>query len=127
MIPRMLVLTMLTIYLLLATVAQAQQGDKAKSDNSGTNPINFTYDFRIWQETQDLQGENTFSKMTFEYRFPLSKTWAGRFRGYVSTLNLAGQSFHGLGDVDVRVIHVPLVKKKWAVALGLEATLNSAT
>ncbi len=32
-----------------------------------------------------------------------------------------------MGDVDARVIHVPLVKKKWAVALGLEATLNSAT
>ncbi len=81
MIRRMFVWTLLTFCLLLATAAQAQQGGKAKSDDSGTNPINFTYDFRIWQETQDLQGENTFSKMTFEYRFPLSKTWAGRFRG----------------------------------------------
>lgn len=124
----MFVWTPLMFCLLLATAAQAQQGGKAKADDSGTNPINFTNDFRIWNETQDLQGENTFSKMTFEYRFPLGKTWAGRFRGFIPTLNLAnGQSFHGLGDVDVRVIHVPLVKKKWAVALGLEATLNSAT
>ena len=115
----MFVWTLLMICLLLATLAQAQQGGKAKGDDSGTNPINFTYDFRIWNETQDLQGENTFSKMTFEYRFPLSKTWAGRFRGYVPTLNLAGQSFHGLGDVDMRVLHIPLLRKKWALVLGL--------
>jgi len=125
---KMFVWTPLMFCLLLATGAQAQQGGKAKADNSGTNPINFTNDFRIWNETQDLNGDNTFSKLTFEYRFPLGKTWAARFRGYVPTLNLAdGRSFHGLGDVDARILHVPLVKKKWAIALGLEATLNSAT
>ena len=130
MMRRILVWTILTFCLLLAAVAQAQQGGKAKSDNSGTNPVTFTYDFRIWNETQALPGDNTFSKLTFEYRFPLlgKTTWVGRFRGSVPTLNLAnGQSFHGLGDVDARVLHVPLVKQKWAVALGLEATFNTAT
>ena len=75
---KMFVWTPLMFCLLLVTGAQAQQGGKAKSDNSGTNPINFTNDFRIWNETQDLNGDNTFSKLTFEYRFPLGKTWAAK-------------------------------------------------
>ncbi len=127
MIRIMYIWTTFTFCLLLATASQAQQAAKPKGDNSGTNPINFTYDFRIWNETQALPGENTFSKMTFEYRIPIGERWAGRFRGHVSNLNFGGQRFDGLGDVDARILHIPLLKKKWALALGLEATLNTAT
>ncbi len=111
----MYIRTTLTFCLLLATASQAQQAGKPKADNSGTNPINFTYDFRIWNETQALTGENTFSKMAFEYRVPFGERWAGGFRGYVSNLNLGGQSFDGLGDVDARILYIPLLKQKWAL------------
>ena len=121
-VTRTVYICLLLLFFTAATTVLAQ-----KKDDSGTNPVSFTYDFRIWNETQALPGENTFSKMAFEYRVPFSARWAGRFRGYVSNLNSGGQSFDGLGDVDARILHIALLKKKWALAFGLEATLNSAT
>ena len=99
-----------------------------EKDNSGTNPVNFTNDFRMWMEIDMLQGDNSYIKQAFEYRTPLSKTVAARFRGYKIDLSLGrGSTTTGFGDMDVRVIWVANVNQKGALAFGLEATFNTAT
>ena len=116
----------LILVLLIATVS-AQE----KKDNSGTNPVNFTNDFRMWMEVQSLEGDNSLTRTTFEYRTPLSSKVASRIRGYKVDLSFSSgpSSFTttGFGDMDVRLIWVPTVSKKGALALGIEATLNTAT
>ena len=44
---------LLIAVLLLATSTTFAQ--EKKKDNSGTNPVNFTYDYRLYTEMQHLQ------------------------------------------------------------------------
>ncbi len=57
--------------------ALAQSGDG--QDSSGTNPINFTYDFRIYSEFQQFnaQGDNGGGLLTFEYSVPVGEKRGG--------------------------------------------------
>ena len=116
------------LFVLLTATVSAQ--DK-KEDNSGTNPVNFTYDFRMWMEVESMAGDNSFTKTTFEYRAPLSKTVATRFRGYKIDVSLgsgaSAATTTGFGDMDARVIWVPRVSQRGAIALGMEATFNTAS
>ncbi len=112
------------VLVLLAATVSAQE----EKDNSGTNPINFTNDFRMWMEVQSLEGDNSFTKQTFEYRAPLSKKVAARIRGYKIDLSLGnGSTTSGFGDMDARLIWLPKASKKNAIAVGIEATFNTAS
>ncbi len=114
----------LLFVLVMALSGSAQE----KKDNSGTNPVNFTNDFRMWMEFDMLQGDNSYIKQAFEYRTPLSKKVASRIRGYKIDLSQGGgTTTTGYGDMDARLIWVPKVSKKAAIALGIEATFNTAT
>ena len=55
--------------IMFATPSLAQMQDK--SDKSGTNPINFTNDVRLYHEYQDLVGGGTGNVTTFEGRMPV--------------------------------------------------------
>ena len=113
---------------MLLVLAVSPIGSTQEKDNSGTNPVNFTYDFRMWTELELLEGDNSFTKTTFEYRAPLSKKVAARFRGYRIDLSLGnGNTTTGFGDMDARVLWVAKVNQKGALAFGLEATFNTAT
>lgn len=116
---------------ILFVLALASSGGAQEKDNSGTNPVNFTYDFRMWMEIESFEGDNAFTKQAFEYRAPLSKTVAARFRGYKIDLSLGSgpspSTTTGFGDMDARVIWVPKVTKRGAIAFGLEATFNTAS
>lgn len=118
---------LIIIFTLSATTIYSQE----KKDNSGTNPVNFTYDFRMWMEIESFDGDNAFTKQSFEYRAPISKTVAARFRGYKIDVSLGSgplsSTTTGFGDMDARVIWVPKVSQKGAIALGLEATFNTAS
>lgn len=78
-----------------------------------------------------LDGDNSYTKTAFEYRAPLSKKVAARFRGYKIDLSLgSGIDAHtttGFGDMDARVLWVANVTQKGALAFGLEATFNTAS
>jgi len=114
----------LLLVLVLASIGSAQE----KKDNSGTNPVNFTYDFRMWMEFDMLQGDNSITKQAFEYRAPVSKKVAARIRGYKIDLSLgSGATTTGFGDMDARLIWVPKASQKGALAFGLEVTFNTAT
>jgi hypothetical protein len=110
-----------------------------KNDKSGTNPINFTHDLRLYNEYQFLKdGDGSQNVTTMEFRTPFSGgKWQLRMRGRYQSLNIDADGDtgfpeieeEGFGDFDFRILTVPIVnmQKKFAIALGLETFLPSAT
>lgn len=100
-------------------------------DNTGTNPVNFTYDFSMSMELQSWEGDNSYTRTAFGYSVPLSKTVSAKFRGYKIDLSFGSGSnvstATGLGDMDARLLWVPMVSQRGALALGLEAVFNTAS
>lgn len=123
------------VVLLLGAMPVAAESDSKPGDNSGTNPINFTYDFRIYTELQEFSadGDNGGGLLTFEYRFPIGDKWQfrTRLRGVSRSFDPDGdgssETTTGVGDFDFRLLTVPYVTKKIAVATGLEVFADTAS
>ena len=122
-------------------------------DNTGTNPINFTYDARFYIESSWFDGGSLIAP-TFEFRWPLGRDIVNlqnkkqgifndlgqkyalrvKFRPQ-QNLNLedpggdptAGVNISGMGDTDFRFLAAPYVTQKWGIAAGLEAYFPTAT
>jgi hypothetical protein len=146
----------LSIFFLIAIAAtafaqeeEAPKEEAPKKDNSGTNPINFTYDFRIVQEMQQFKDNGgSQNKSYLEFRAPMGRDianvtgseagslvdlgsrWAVRLRGYYNTVNFndaANTTVSGIGDFDARILYVAKANQKFAIAPGLEAFFNTAS
>ncbi len=122
----------LTLLVCVAPVAAAQ--DKLKADKSGTNPINFTNDLRLYYEYQNLAGGGDGHLVTFEARTPIldGKVQVRVRVPYRSLDFLAGPariSKSGLGDVNARLLTVPYLnpRRGIAIAVGLEAFFPTAS
>ncbi len=105
-----------------------------EADNTGTNPITFTYDWRTYFEMQSMPGgDNSLSILTIEQRMPLSQKVQFRFRVRSNSLSLdpdedgTAAETSGIGDWDARLIYVPAVSSRGAVAVGLEASIPTAS
>ena len=120
-----------------STGVQAQ--DDAKADKTGTNPINFTHDARLYNEYiwLNTMGDGSQNITTFEYRTPFAEgKWQFRARARVASIE-ADLNNDGIDDVDdssfgdfaVRFLTVPIIemKKKFALAVGFEVFLPTAT
>jgi hypothetical protein len=126
---------------LAQSTAKSSGGPKAafKGDKTGTNPINFTHDLRVYNEYQFLNtpGDGSQNITTLEFRTPFSDgKYQFRFRARGQELKVDANddgfdeiSDGGLGDFDFRFLAVPYMdmKKKFAVAVGFETFLPSAT
>jgi len=118
--------------LMLSPAGFAQQD---KADKTGTNPINFTHDFRIYHEYSDLdtEGDGDQNVTTVEFRAPIvDGKWQwrvrGRYTGVKADFNNDGiDDFDdsGVGVVDMRFLTVPYLdmKKKRGLAFGVEVGL----
>ena len=127
----------LLIIALASTSVRAQ--DDKKADKTGTNPINFTNDLRVYNEYLFLNtaGDGNQNITTFEFRTPFAGgKWQFRARARVASIeaDLNGDGIDdiddgGIGDFDFRFLTVPIVdmKKKFALALGIETSLPTAT
>jgi len=139
-------LTLITIFsLVLLPVSGMAQDDVGtaeaavtdKSDKSGTNPINFQRDFRIYNEYLWLntEGDGNQNLTTLEYRQPFAGgKWQFRIRAPYSMLkaDLNGDGIDdidddGLGDVNFRLMTVPWMKGANAFAFALEVFLDTAS
>jgi hypothetical protein len=123
-----------------------------KKDNSGTNPINFTYDFRLIQEMQQFKDDGgSQNKSYMEFRAPMGRDianvagqeagalldlgsrWAVRLRGYYNTVtvndnvNNTSTTYSGIGDFDARILTVAHATSKFAIAPGVEGFFNTAS
>ena len=128
---------------------EAPKEEEAKEDNTGTNPVNFTYDFRIVQEMQQFKDNGgSQNKSYLEFRAPMGRdianvtgteagalvdmgsTWAVRLRGYYNTVNFndaANTTVSGIGDFDARILTVAHATSKFVIAPGLEAFFNTSS
>ena len=76
----------------------------SKSDKSGTNPINFTFDARFYNEYQSLNapGDAWGNISTFEFRAPFADgKWQFRTRLRASALDAGPVDGSGFGDMDI--------------------------
>jgi hypothetical protein len=126
---------------LMSTNAHAQEDIKEamKKDQTGTNPINFTFDARLYNEFQWLNtaGDGEQNVTTFEFRAPFANgKW--QFRSKLRAVNLEADlnddgrddvDEFGLGDLDIRFMTVPYLnmKTKLGLALGIEFFLDTAS
>lgn len=120
---------------ILAVTAQAAD----KNDKTGTNPINFTHDVRLYHEYQFLNtpGDGEQHVTTLEFRTPFDNgKWQFRMRARVQALKIDANNDgidevndEGVGDFDFRLLTVPIVdmKNKFALAAGFEIFLPTAT
>ena len=121
--------------------AAAKEDVKAtfEKDKTGTNPANFTFDARLYNEYQWLNtaGDGGQNITTFEFRAPFADgKW--QFRSKLRAVDLKADfnddgtddvDDFGFGDIDVRFMTIPYInmQKKLAVALGVEFFLNTAS
>ena len=84
----------------------------AQEDKSGTNPINFTWDWRSYVEMIAPQGDHSITVRTIEQRIPLGKKMNFRYRARHVSISLAPDStgfsreYSGLGDWNARILYV---------------------
>jgi len=124
-------IAVLSVLVLLFSSAMAK-------DNTGTNPINFTNDLRIYHNYTELdtRGDGNVNTSTLQYRTPFADgKWQFQIKvPYVnSDIDLTGNGVNdiddsGIGDVSMRFLTVPILKmeKKFALAAGLEVGLDTA-
>jgi hypothetical protein len=130
--------------------ADAPQKDK---DKTGTNPVNFTYDFRFYTEMQRLSFDGGSQiRHTMELRVPLGRDIANltgkgegslfynmgnmfslRMRANYSSLSLNTDGLSsptteisGIGDFDARLLGIAYASNKFILAPGLEAFFDTA-
>lgn len=135
-----------------ATPAVAQQ----EKDNTGTNPTNFTYDFRLYTEMAELASPGgSLITNTAEIRVPLGRDIANlkgaqakdspfynmgekfslRFRARYQNLSIdnpASAPFEssdvsGIADFDARLLAIAYTSQKMIIAAGLEAFFDTAS
>ena len=61
------------LFLVLAGPMPVVAQEDEDKDNTGTNPVNFTYDFRLITEMQSLTDGGSLIKNTVEFRVPLGR------------------------------------------------------
>ena len=110
-----------------------------KKDKTGTNPMNFTHDLRVYDEYRwlETEGDGSQNLVTTEYRSPFAGgKWQVRakIRRNDLTADLNDDGFDdvdegGFGDTDIRIMTVPYMnmEKKLAVAVGVEFFLDTAS
>ena len=139
----------------LASAATRGAGQNQEKDNTGTNPVNFTYDLRFYNEWAQFPDDGgSLSTQTFELRWPLGRNLANmkgegagslfhdmgqlaalRFKARYKQLSIEtpGASpfetseVSGIGDFDVRVLAIPYARPKFVFAGGLEAFVDTAS
>ncbi len=142
------------LFLVMANPTLGLAGDD--KDKTGTNPVNFTYDYRFITEMRQFTDDGgSLVKHTVELRAPLGRDIANlkgeeakdssfynmgnmfslRFRGYYQSLsaNTPGTGAYdaadvsGIGDFDARLLAIAYSSSKIIVAPGLEAFFDTAS
>jgi hypothetical protein len=135
------VILSLIILLSITGITSAQEADISetmKNDKTGTNPINFTYDFRVYHNFSELNtaGDGQSNETTMEFRAPFADgKWQFRMRVPYDwkRADTTGDGVYniddnGLGNVNFRLLTVPIMnkEKKFALATGLEVWFDTA-
>lgn len=147
-----LALTTLSVLLIAAVSVHAEE--EKKKDNSGTNPVNFTYDLRFFTEMAQLPDDaGSLVKTTTEMRWPLGRDVANltgatagsplydmgqmfsmRVRANYQNLSLNDPAspggtteISGIGDLDARFLAIAYSSKRVIIAPGVEGFFDTAS
>ena len=140
---------------LLLLVLSTPTPGLAQDDNTGTNPVNFTYDARFIIEMAEFkEGGGSLVTNTFELRWPLGRDVANlrgaqagslfydmgtkvgmRFRARYQNLSVDTpgaapfdtSEVSGIGDIDARALYLAYTSAKLIIATGLEAFFDTAS
>ncbi len=140
--------------LIILVLTSPTQG-LAQEDNTGTNPVNFTYDFRLIAEIAEFaDGGGSLITNTAELRWPLGRHVADvrgdeggslfydmgskaslRIRARYQNLSVdtpgavpfGTSEVSGIGDLDARLLGTVHASKELIVAAGLEAFFDTAS
>lgn len=104
-----------------------EQGAGAGADKSGTNPLDFQTEFRLFNDTQFLPGQDYLSTATLQYTHPFASNFAVRLRAPLVASDVSGSSEFGLGDLNVRANWVPYISRRIGVLLGSEFSFDTAS
>ena len=140
--------------LLLLLVLAGPTPGFAQEDDTGTNPVNFTYEARFYTEMAKLDGGGSLITNTFELRWPLGRNVANirgdqtdslfhqmgqfaslRFRGRYAGLSVptpgmgafGTSQVSGIGDFDARLLTLAYTSSNLIIAAGVEAFFDTAT
>jgi hypothetical protein len=131
--------------LLTAVLPQASQAaeeaedikEEMEKDKTGTNPLNFTFDARLYNEYQWLNtaGDGEQNITTLEFRAPLGDgkwQFRGKIRGQFLRADFNSDGIddvdeYAFGDTDIRFMTIPYISNKMGVAPGIELILPTAT
>lgn len=131
-------MNMNTKKLLFALIISMLTGSTFAKDNTGTNPINFTNDLRVYYNFSELntQGDGKIGTTTLQYRTPFADgKWQFQLKvPYANReIDITGNGTDdiddsGIGDISMRFVTVPILKmeKKFALAVGLELGFDTA-
>ena len=118
-----------------ADLAKEEATDK--KDKTGTNPVNFQRDLRLYNEYSELntEGDGNQNLTTLEFRTPFAGgKWQWRVRARYNwieaDLNDDGTDDideSGLSDTDMRFLTVPYLKGVNAFAVALEVFFDTAS
>jgi hypothetical protein len=136
-----LMLAALFVLALFSTSGIAEEEMKAalKKDKTGTNPINFQRDLRVYYQYQFLNtaGVGSQNLSTVEFRTPFADgKWQFRMRARYNKVtadvnddSIDDISESGVGDTDIRFLTVPIldIANKQAWAFGLEVFFDTAS
>ena len=122
-------------FLLLANPLFAEE---EKKDNTGTNPINFTNDLRVYYNFSELNtaGDGEANTATMQFKTPFAD---GKWQLQVKMpfvakeVDSTGNGVNniddsGIGNMSIRFLTVPILKmeKKFALATGLEIGFDTS-
>jgi len=151
---RLIFVTPLVVLVLMFGAVSLSMAQEEKKDNSGTNPVNFTYDFRFYTEMAQIPDDGgSMITNTVEFRAPLGRDIANltgkqeglfndmgnrfslRFRGRYQNLSVTdpsaspfgASSVSGIGDFDARLLGIAYTSNWVIIAPGLEAFFNTAS
>lgn len=116
-----------------------------QQDDTGTNPVNLTYSWSTNVKMQDLgNGDNSYTSVTFQQKFPLGKKLSLRFRGRHNSLSLDSQNEEavvingvkvdgsssetsGIGDMDLALTWIAEASQSSALVFVLEGAFPTAS
>ena len=126
-------------FLITGLTCTGVYAEDAKADKTGTNPVNFQREIRLYNEFTWLntEGDGTQNVSTVEFRTPfLDGKWQWRVRARHSVIEadfnndgIDEVDESGFGDLDMRFLTVPILDmaNKRALAFGLEMFFDTAS
>jgi hypothetical protein len=112
-----------------ADVAPEQGGAASAEDKTGTNPVNFQSEMRLFNVFTELpDGAGYINEMRYRQVWPFdNRRQQIRLEIPLVTTNVTGETEFGFGDLLVRWLMVTKATPKNAVAVGVESTWDTAT